>query len=79
MLVYKYINTSFAIKFYRSNDLFCSIDLTLELPINVRRYFDSRMVRNSVIFINREILPCPENALICFPFLTTQTYFSVFY
>jgi len=46
-----------------------NIDLQLELPINVRRYFDSSKVRgegNSVIFINREILPGPEDARICF-------------
>ena len=43
--------------------------LKLEQHINVRRYFDSSKVRgegNSVIFINREILPGPEDARICF-------------
>jgi len=40
-----------------------NIDLKLEWPINVRRYFDSSKVRgeeNSVIFINLEIFPGPE-------------------
>jgi len=45
------------------------IDLKLELPINVRRYFDYSKQRgegNSDIFINREILPGAEDSLICF-------------
>ena len=50
---------------------FVNIVLKLEWPINVRRYFGSCKVcgkGNSVIFINREILPGPEDARICFTF-----------
>jgi len=47
---------------------FVNIYLKLELPIHLRRYFDSSKVRgegNSVVFITREILPGPEDARIC--------------
>ena len=50
---------------------FVDIVLKLEWPINVRRYYGSSKVRgegNSVIFINREILPRPQDASICFTF-----------
>jgi len=46
---------------------------------NVRRYFDSSKVRgegNSVLIINREILPGQVDAPICFTFLTTTRDFS---
>jgi len=55
--------------------LYCvNIDLKLELPINALRYLDPSKVRGegiSVIFLNRKILPGPEDARICFLFLTT--------
>jgi len=50
---------------------FVDIVLKLEWPINVRRYYGSSKVRgegNSVIFINREILPRPQDASICVTF-----------
>jgi len=58
---------------------FVNIALKLELPINVRRYFDSSKARdegNFVIFLNREILLVPEDARICFTVLTTTRDFS---
>jgi len=47
--------------------------------MHVRRIFDSSKVRgevNSLILINQEILPGPEEARICFTFLTTTRDFS---
>ena len=47
--------------------------------MTVRRHFDSSKVRteeNSIIFINREILPGPEDARVCFTFLTTTRHFN---
>jgi len=61
---------------------FVNIALKLELPINVRCYFDSSKARgegNFVIFIYRKILLVPEDARICFTvslFLTTTKDFS---
>jgi len=46
--------------------------------MNVRRYFDASKMRgemNSVIFINREILPAADDAHICFTiFKDTKEY-----
>jgi len=58
---------------------FVNIVLKLECPNIVRFHFDSSKVRgegNSVIFINQEILPGPEDAPICLTFLTTTMDFS---
>jgi len=55
------------------------VNIFLKLRINVRRLFHFSTMRgegNSVIFINREILPGPEDARISFTFLTPTKDFS---